>query len=101
MPATGGGRAAASPLRRARSRRRSRHRLLFPAAEHLEADLFLRDLAGVRADDLAFVDDEDAIRERDHLVELERDQQDRAALVALGDQAPMEILDCADIDAAR
>ena len=40
----------------------------------------------VLADDPALVDHEDAVRERDDLVELQRDQQDRAARVALVDE---------------
>ena len=53
------------------------------------------------ADDLALVDDEDAVRERQDLVQLERDEQDRSALVALGDEPAVEVLDRADVEAAR
>ena len=76
-------------------------RVLASAAEHLEPDLLLRHLARVLADDLALVDHEDPVREREDLVELERDEQDRAALVALGDEPPVEVLDRADVEAAR
>ena len=49
----------------------------------------------------SLVHDEDAVGEREHLVELERDEQDRAALVALGDEPPVHVLDRADVEAAR
>ena len=55
----------------------------------------------VLADDLALVDDEDAVGERQHLLELERDEQDRAPLVALLDEPPVQVLDRADVEAAR
>src|SRR5579884_1229399 len=53
------------------------------------------------ADDLALVEDEDPVGEREDLVELERDEQDRAALVALGDQPPVQVLDRADVEPTR
>ena len=53
------------------------------------------------ADDLPFVEDEDPVREREDLVELERDEQDRPPPVALGDEPAMEVLDRADVEAAR
>jgi hypothetical protein len=53
------------------------------------------------ADDLALVDDEDPVGEREDLLELERDEQDRAALVALLDEAAVDELDRADVEAAR
>jgi len=37
-------------------------------AQHLEADFLLRDLAGVLADDLALVNDEDAVGEGQNLL---------------------------------
>ena len=58
-------------------------------------------VGGELADDLALVDDEDPVGEREDLLELERDEQDRAALVALLDQAPVDELDRADVEAAR
>ena len=70
-------------------------------AEHLEADLLLRYRALVPPDDLALVEDEDAVGEREDLLELERHEQDRAALVALGHEPPVEVLDRADVEAAR
>ena len=53
------------------------------------------------ADDATFVHDEDAIREREHLVELQRDEQDRVARVALCDEPPVHVLDRTDIEPAR
>src|SRR5438128_1186674 len=53
------------------------------------------------ADDLALVDDEDAVGEREDLLELERHEQDRTPLVALGDEAPVEVLHRADVEAPR
>ena len=50
---------------------------------------------------LALVDDEDPVGEREDLVELERDEQDRPALVALLDEPPVDELDRADVEAAR
>src|SRR6185437_1921829 len=76
-------------------------RRFLPAAEHLEPDELLGHLAGVLADDLALVDHEDPVREREDLLELERDEQDRAALVALGHEATVEILDRSDVEASR
>ena len=58
-------------------------------------------VGGELADDLPFVDDEDPVREREDLLELERDQQDAAALVALLDEAPVHELDRPDVEAAR
>src|SRR5581483_188837 len=80
---------------------RSRSRFLAAAAEHLEADLLLGRVGAVLAHDLPLVDDEDAVRERQDLVQLERQEQDRAALVALLDEAPVDVLDRADVEPAR
>ena len=85
---------------RGRTSLRSRRRLL-PAAEHLEADLLLARARRVLADDPSLVHDEDAVGQREHLVELERDEQDRVTRVALGDQPPMDVLDRADVEPAR
>ncbi len=52
-------------------------------------------------DDLAFVEHEDAVGEREDLLELERHEQDRAAFVAFGDEPPVEVFDRADVEAAR
>ena len=51
-------------------------------------------------DDLALVDDEDPVGERQDLVELEGDEQDGAALVPLLDEAAVDELDRADVEAA-
>ena len=77
------------------------HAAVLLPAEHLEPDLLLGDLAGVLADDLALVQDEDPVGEREDLVELERDEQDRPALVALRDDPPVQVLDRADVEPAR
>ena len=53
------------------------------------------------ADDLPLVDDEDPVGEREDLVELERDEEDRAPLCALLDEPPVQELDRADVEAAR
>ena len=50
------------------------------AAGHREAELLLGRGRRELADDPALVDDEDAVGEREDLLELERDEQDRAAL---------------------
>ena len=75
---------------------------VFPPAPSISSPIcVLRDLAGVLAGDLALVDDEDPVGEREDLLELERDEQDRAALVALGDEAAVEELDRPHVEAAR
>src|SRR5690348_13781701 len=91
-------RATAASSRADRSRSRCAP---FGAAEHLEPDLLLRHLARVLADDLALVDDEDAVGEREDLLQLERDEEDGATLVALGHDPPVQILDRAHVEAAR
>ena len=52
-------------------------------------------------DDPALVDDEDAVGEREHLLELERDEQHGASLVALLDEPAVHELDRADVEPAR
>src|SRR5581483_5880120 len=69
-------------------------------AEHLEADLLLGDRTRVLADELPFVEHENPVGEREDLVELERDEQDRATLFAFLDEPPVEELDGADVEAA-
>ena len=59
---------------------RSSRSLLLRGAQHLEADLLLRHGARVLADDPSLVDDEDAIREREHFLELQGQEQDRPSL---------------------
>ena len=49
----------------------------------------------------ALEDDEDPVGEREDLVQLERDEQDAAALVALLDEPPVDELDRAHVEAAR
>ena len=55
----------------------------------------------VLGDDPPLVHDEDAVGEREHLLELERDEEDRASHVALLDEPPVEVLDRADVETAR
>ncbi len=88
-------RSAGSCRRLARSRRRSSAPppvIATPSSSSLDAR---RELA----DDLALVHDEDAVGERQHLLELERDEQHRAPLVALLDEPPVDELDRADVEA--
>src|SRR4029453_5736835 len=61
-------------------------RVLALRAEHLHPDRLLARVGAVLADDLALIDDEDAVGERQDLNQLERDEQDRAALVAFLDE---------------
>ena len=71
------------------------------AAGHRDPELLLGRVRRELADDLALVDHEDPVGEREHLLELERHEQHRAALVALLDEAPVDVLDRADVEAAR
>ena len=62
----------------ARGGGRSRRARVLRPAEHRERRAPPRSTSGVElADDLALVDDEDPVRERQDLLELERDEQDR------------------------
>ena len=72
-----------------------------PAAGHREPELFLGRRRRELADDAALVDDEDAVGEREDLLELERDEEHRAAGVALLDEAAVDELDRADVETAR
>src|SRR5579871_1878320 len=76
-------------------------RLLAPAAGHGEPELFLGRGRRELADDPALVDHEDAIREREDLLELERDEEHRSAGVALLDETAVHELDRADVESAR
>src|SRR5215211_8274590 len=82
-------------------KRTSSRRLLFRPAGHREAELLRGDVRPVLAYDPALVDDEDAVGERQDLFQLQRDEQDRAALVALLDEPAMDELDRADVEPAR
>src|SRR5262249_38749014 len=83
-----------------RSRDRSRGRLAL-AAGHREAELFLGRGRRELADDPARVDHEDAVGEREDLLELERDEEHGTTGVALLDEPAVNELDRADIEAAR
>jgi len=53
------------------------------------------------ADDSAFVKDEDAIGERQNLLQLERDEQDGFTFVSLLDEALVDEFDRTDVEPAR
>ena len=57
--------------------------------------------SGVFTDDLAFVENEDPVGEREDLVELERDQEDRTTFRALLDEPAVHELDCSHVEAPR
>src|SRR3954447_18120189 len=67
------------------------------AARHGEPELRLGRARGELADDLALVDHEDAVGERQDLLQLERDELDAAPGVALLDEAAVDELDRADV----
>ena len=67
---------------------------------HREPELLVSDVGSVLRDDVALVDDEDAVGEREDLVELERDEQDRPPGVSLLDEAAVDELDGADVEPA-
>ena len=75
-------------------------RLLAPCRRASRARSRPRSRPTCAPDDLALVHDEDAVGEREHLVELQGDEQDRAALVALFDEAAVQVLDRSDVEAA-
>ena len=75
--------------------------LVPPAAGHRDAELLLGRRRRELTDDLALVHDEDPVGEREDLLELERDEQDAASLVALLDHAAMHELDRADVEPPR
>src|SRR5581483_11914746 len=82
--------------------RRSRGGFLpSPAAGHREAELLLGRGRRELADDATLVDHEDAVREGEDLLELQRDEEHRASRVALLDEAAVDELDRADVEAAR
>src|SRR5207247_7570272 len=78
-----------------------RSRSLPRYARHGQAELLLGHFRSVLPDDAPLVDDEDAIREREDLVELQRDEQDGLSAVARLDEPPMDVLDRSDVEAAR
>ena len=91
-------------VRRRPERRRigSAHATAFlPRAGHRDAQLVLGDARSELAHDLALVDHEDPVGEREDLLQLERDEQYRTPLVALLDEAAMDELDRTDVEAAR
>src|SRR5688500_11798678 len=72
-----------------------------PAAGHRDAERLLGDTRWELPDDPALEDDEDPVGERQDLVQLEGDEQHAAAFVALPDEAAVDELDRADVEAAR
>src|SRR5437667_77457 len=94
----GAGGGASVTLPPSRCRTEVRHQVQFggggsrcsPPAEHLDADLLLGHLARVLAGDAALVEDEDPVRQRQDLVQLEGDEQDRAPAVTLLDESPVQ-----------
>src|SRR5688572_24026477 len=60
----------------------------------------VRVLALQLARDPAVEHDQDAVGEGEDLVELDRDEEDGLARIAHGDEAPVDELDGADVDAA-
>src|SRR5581483_7238111 len=81
--------------------RRSSGCFPLPAPGHRDPELLLRRRRRELADDLSFEHDEDPVGQPEHLVELERDEEDRPPLVALLDQPAVDELDRADVEAAR
>ena len=63
--------------------------------------MFSETSGGYSRDDLALEQDENPVGEREDLLQLERDEEHAASLVALGDQPPVDELDRADVEAAR
>src|SRR5436190_1016194 len=84
--------------RAARGETRSRRAPISFAAEHREPDLLLGDIGRELGHDLAFVEDEDPVGEGQDLVQLEGDEKDRASLVTLLDEAPVNELDRTDVE---
>src|SRR5712691_11559691 len=88
------------PRERAGGERRSRRRLARGPADHRDPERLLGNIGAVLAGDAALVDDEDSIGHREDLVQFERDEQDRASLVAFLDQPPVHELDRAHVETA-
>src|SRR5207253_657536 len=80
---------------------RSCDRCLLPAARHRDSELLLGGVGPELSSDPTLVDDEDPVGQREDLVELEGDEQDRAALVALLDEPPVDELDRPDVEPSR
>ena len=94
----------APEVRRRPDRRRvwSAHATAFlPRAGHRDAELVLGDARSELAHDLALVDHEDPVGEGEDLFQLQRDEQDGTALVALLDEAAVDELDRADVETPR
>ena len=71
-------------------------------ARHQQTNFFERRHSRINlAGDVAFVDDQEAIREGGHFFEFGGDEQDGAAGVAQGDELAVDELDGSDVHAAR
>ena len=68
-------------------------------AGHHQADPLPADARVDDTHDPTPVHDGDAVAEGEHLVELRRDDEDSRALVTLGDDPPVHVLDRADVEA--
>src|SRR6478736_6247032 len=84
-----------------RPRRWSRGDPAAARAGHRDTELFLARGRRELSDDLALVNDEDPVGQREHLLELERDEEDRSSLVAFLDQAAVDEFDRADVEPSR
>src|SRR6266511_131846 len=89
-----------SPSFWVRPRAGGRSRGLPRRADHRDPELLLGHRGRVLADDPPLEDDEDSVGKGQDLLELERDQKDRASLVTLLDEPPVHELDRADVEAA-
>src|SRR5438093_8451790 len=70
------------------------------APRHLDPELLLGHVGPVLSDDSALVDDQNPVGKRQDLLELERDQQHRLAVVTGVDEAPVHELDRAHVETA-
>ena len=70
------------------------------AAGHRDSERFLVHRRRVLADDLAFVHDEDPVRQRQDLVQLEGDEEHGTAAVSFLDEPAVDELDRADVEPA-
>src|SRR4029077_16127528 len=79
----------------------SRNGLPAARARHLDAQLVLADVRTVLRDDLAFVEDQGPVGQRNDLVQLERDEQLPRAVVPRLDEPPVDELDRTNVEPAR
>ena len=97
-----GRRRAGAARQAAAARRVTRHTTCSRARPSSRCPAPPRDTLGGYSPTISpFVEDEDAVGEREDLLERERDKQDRPALVALLDEAAVDELGRTDVQAAR